>query len=241
MGSRHLSTLLLRPSAPLTRIVTSRPSTTNFRCLRLPPAPSILPRSAHRHLNTTLHPQSTQAQLKEDPETLDAPATTDEDISAQIDSLMNRGGPSIRRTPIGNSGDEFAALRSTFGEDFLGRRSISRPQLDLSDMNLPEEPAEPVQAIAIPEEDKIYPRLNPAYGRTVNLDISKGRDIVRGISMLGSLVSRNKVRSDFMRQRYHERPGMKRKRLHSERWRARFKLGFHNVTKRVTELTRKGW
>lgn len=59
--------------------------------------------------------------------------------------------------------------------------------------------------------------------------------------MLGSLMSRNRVRADFQKQRYHERAGLKRKRLKSERWRARFKVGFYEVTRRVTELTRKGW
>ena len=86
-----------------------------------------------------------------------------------------------------------------------------------------------------------YPRLNPTYGRTVELDASRGRDIVRGIGMLGSLMARNKVKSDFNKQRFHERGGLKRKRLNSERWRARFKLGFREVTGRVSELTRKGW
>jgi hypothetical protein len=86
-----------------------------------------------------------------------------------------------------------------------------------------------------------YPRLNPTYGRTVDLDASRGRDIVRGIGMLGSLMARNKVKSDFNKQRFHERGGLKRKRLNSERWRARFKQGFRDVTGRVMELTRKGW
>ena len=86
-----------------------------------------------------------------------------------------------------------------------------------------------------------YPRLNPTYGRSVELDASRGRDIVRGIGMLGSLVARNKIKRDFQTQRYHERGGLKRKRLNSERWRRRFNLGFKHVTGRVIELTRKGW
>lgn len=86
-----------------------------------------------------------------------------------------------------------------------------------------------------------YPRLEPEYGRTVNLDVSRGRDIVRGIGMLGSMMARNKVKSDFNAQRFHERGGLKRKRLNSQRWRARFKTGFQSVTGRVMELTRKGW
>lgn len=58
---------------------------------------------------------------------------------------------------------------------------------------------------------------------------------------MGSLMGRNRVKYDFNKQRFHERPGLKRKRLASERWRARFKKGFSHVTARVSELTRKGW
>ncbi|KAH6612060.1 hypothetical protein C7974DRAFT_406935 [Boeremia exigua] len=86
-----------------------------------------------------------------------------------------------------------------------------------------------------------YPRLEPAYGRTVELDATRGRDIVRGIGMLGSLMARNRVKRDVQSQRFHERGGLKRKRLASERWRARFRKGFQEVTGRVVELTRKGW
>ena len=108
--------------------------------------------------------------------------------------------------------------------------------------NLSNKPSD-ASSLAVQQEETFssYPRLNPTYGRTVELDASRGRDIVRGIGMLGSLVARNKVKADFNRQRFHERGGLKRKRLASERWRARFKQGFRDITGRVTELTRKGW
>ncbi|KAF2261521.1 hypothetical protein CC78DRAFT_470216 [Lojkania enalia] len=100
-----------------------------------------------------------------------------------------------------------------------------------------------MQKQLLPEDDPDtkWPRLNASSGRSVPLDPVKGRDIVRGLNMLGSLIGRNKVRADFYKQRFHERPGLKRKRLKSERWRFRFKNGFRDVTARVSELTRKGW
>ena len=55
------------------------------------------------------------------------------------------------------------------------------------------------------------------------------------------LVSRNRIKADFNRQRFHERAGLKRKRLKSERWRRRFRIGFESVVKRVDALRRKGW
>jgi len=122
-----------------------------------------------------------------------------------------------------------------------------RKPLDLNEMAMPDDGlpglynAPAARVPEIPESEKNYPRLTPSYGRKVELDPTRGRDLVRGINMLGSLMARNKVRADFMKQRYHERAGLKRKRLKTERWRARFKIGFQAVTARVTELTRKGW
>jgi len=116
-------------------------------------------------------------------------------------------------------------------------------------MNLPEPlmpspspfQSTPTPTMKISDREISYPRLNATTGRTVELDPKRGRDIVRGLGMLGSLVSRNRVKADFNKQRFHERPGLRRKRLKSERWRARFKVGFTETCRRVTELTRKGW
>jgi hypothetical protein len=131
------------------------------------------------------------------------------------------------------------------------RPAIRRPGLDFESMALPDSDLNPslsnkpsdAASLATQQEQTFvsYPRLNPTYGRTVDLDVSRGRDIVRGIGMLGSLMARNKVKADFNKQRFHERGGLKRKRLASERWRARFKAGFKEVTGRVSELTKKGW
>lgn len=82
-------------------------------------------------------------------------------------------------------------------------------------------------------------RLRPSVGRTV--EIGHRVDLARGLGLLNLRVRVNKVSQDFSRQRYHERPGLKRKRLRRERWRARFKDGFKANCKRVQELARQGW
>ncbi|KAL2356597.1 hypothetical protein BJ546DRAFT_1075635 [Cryomyces antarcticus] len=84
-------------------------------------------------------------------------------------------------------------------------------------------------------------RLGPSVGRSIPLNTQGGMDLGRALRMLDILCAKNKVRADFGRQRFHERGGLKRKRLHSERWRRRFKTGFTAVVKRVEELRRKGW
>lgn len=83
-------------------------------------------------------------------------------------------------------------------------------------------------------------RLRPSIGRSVNIDKSKV-DLARGLGLLNLRVRVNKVAQDVTRQRFHERPGLKRKRLRRERWRARFKDGFKATCKRVQELARQGW
>lgn len=54
-------------------------------------------------------------------------------------------------------------------------------------------------------------------------------------------LSQNSVRKDAQRQRFHERPGLRRKRLKSERWRKRFKEAFKGTVAKVVALKRQGW
>lgn len=82
-------------------------------------------------------------------------------------------------------------------------------------------------------------RLNPAAGRTVQ--VSPNLDLTRAIRKMEMLVGRNSVRRDFNTQRYHERGGLKRKRLRRERWRKNFKASFTATVARVHELKKQGW
>ncbi|KAF1913206.1 hypothetical protein BDU57DRAFT_521960 [Ampelomyces quisqualis] len=191
----------------------------------------------------------------------------DNEASSRLNVLFS-GLPSQRRRPAQSapptqptSNDEARAARGNhvFGADFSSpsssgfRRPPNRgpPKLNFDDMatpigmldpNLSNKPSEAANLATQQEETFAnYPRLNPTYGKTVDLDAGRGRDLVRGITMLGSLVARNKIKSEMMSQRFHERGGLRRKRLASLRWRARFKTGFTSITKRVSELTAKGW
>jgi len=81
--------------------------------------------------------------------------------------------------------------------------------------------------------------LNPSLGREVA--IGPSLDISRGIRLLEQSCARNKVRADSTRQRFHERGGLKRKRLRRERWRRRFMEGFKGTVGRVKGLRNQGW
>ena len=84
-------------------------------------------------------------------------------------------------------------------------------------------------------------RSSPSVGRTIEINPDRGMDIGRALRSLEIQCAVNRVRSDLMRQRFHERPGMKRKRLKSERWRRLFKESFLATVQRVKEMRRKGW
>jgi ribosomal protein S21 len=81
--------------------------------------------------------------------------------------------------------------------------------------------------------------LRPSTGRTIE---KWGTiDVARAFQVLDFACRKNNVAKDFRRQRFHERPGLKRKRLRSERWRALFKEGFRATCARVEVLRRQGW
>lgn len=84
-------------------------------------------------------------------------------------------------------------------------------------------------------------RSRPTVGRTIEVIPEKGVDLGRALKNLEVSCAVNRVRQDVMRQRFHERPGMKRKRLKSERWRKLFKESFRATVMRVKEMRRKGW
>ena len=84
-------------------------------------------------------------------------------------------------------------------------------------------------------------RLSPSIGRTVDIDPASGMDLARGLRMLDIKCAVNKVRQDFTEQRFHERAGLKRKRLKSVRWRRKFKDGFQAVVSKVQDMRRRGW
>ncbi|CEJ82212.1 hypothetical protein VHEMI02290 [[Torrubiella] hemipterigena] len=59
--------------------------------------------------------------------------------------------------------------------------------------------------------------------------------------MIDRVAREQKIRTKNRTQKFHERPGLRRKRLKSERWRARFKTGFKAACSRVLELKKQGW
>lgn len=86
---------------------------------------------------------------------------------------------------------------------------------------------------------KIPMRLTPSTGRSIT--IGTGIDVARGLRLLEQSCARNRVRSDATAQRFHERGGLKRKRLRRQRWRKKFMEGFKATVGRVKQLKNQGW
>lgn len=93
----------------------------------------------------------------------------------------------------------------------------------------------------MPEPETSNVKLDPTVGRHIRVDNNRGMDVGKAFRTLEMLCSRNSVRKDFMRQRFHERPGLKRKRLKSERWRRNFKKAFKETVGMVVRMRRQGW
>lgn len=81
----------------------------------------------------------------------------------------------------------------------------------------------------------------PRVGRTIEIDSKTGIDVAVALRKLTRACLNNNVRYDQQRQRHHERPGLKRKRLKRVRWRARFKQGFRVLVGKVLAMRSKGW
>lgn len=88
-------------------------------------------------------------------------------------------------------------------------------------------------------------RTEAVTGRTIFVKSSFGTNTAptgpQAINSLNSLVRKQGIKQKFNYQKFHERRGMKKKRLRMERWRKQFKTGFRETVKRVMELKRQGW
>lgn len=79
--------------------------------------------------------------------------------------------------------------------------------------------------------------LGPNIGRSVLVD--KG-DLSKALNGLKTQIRINNVREDSIQQKFHERRGMKKKRMKRERFRKRFKEGFKRMVSIVLEMKRQG-
>lgn len=131
---------------------------------------------------------------------------------------------------------------SSSNSSFLDIESLLAPNNSTNPFSLSSRANNPLPPSTPLLIDKPLPmKLTPSVGRAITVDASRGMDIGRAFRSLEVLCARNSVRKDFMRQRFHERPGLKRKRLKGERWRRRFKENFKGVVAIVGKMRAQGW
>jgi pyruvate/2-oxoglutarate dehydrogenase complex dihydrolipoamide acyltransferase (E2) component len=128
-----------------------------------------------------------------------------------------------------------AATRSA-SSDFVYDATSTTGSIDLAQIIMDDANAFRNQHYGRPQAEL---RLSPVLGRTVHVN---GRvDVATAVTFTNTLAARNKIKFHYHHQKFHERPGLKRKRLHSERWRKKFKKGFSAMVHRVQELKSQGW
>lgn len=176
------------------------------------------------------------------------------DLNDVLNELLKPGerSPSSQQpSPRYRTGAGLAQSQGNSGTDVLSaiRWNRERGGVEVSKMINPK-PAPSAQASAseavhatAAASDVPQPtlRLGPSVGRSVAVEPERGIDLGRAFRNLDINCARNTVKGDFMRQRFHERPGLKRKRLRSTRWRRRFKEGFRAMVGKVEEMRRSGW
>lgn len=176
------------------------------------------------------------SQRREDARNLPYGSTEKPDFRNKIEQQMDR----LFRTDSNSATHVRKAYQASKREDGEMARRMNFPDL-VSSKDLGSEVLEKLSMMPVTPRSKRTVRSRPMVGRTVELDPAKGMDFGKGLRQLGMLCAQNNVRGDLMTQRFHERPGMKRKRLKQQRWRKLFKSGFSATVGRVKEMRRKGW
>ncbi|KAI4274040.1 MAG: hypothetical protein LQ337_004216 [Flavoplaca oasis] len=194
--------------------------------------------------------------LKDPSRNTQAP-TSDQERDRQIDSLLGR--PSHDSDGIPNRSSALKTFDGLTSADIVERSRIesrrkefaaaqkltSRQKGFAHGMKMPPRVAESKQQDFLqfqePTRAVATIKSRPSLGRTIEVMPERGLDLGRALRSLEVNCAINNVRGDAQQQRFHERPGMKRKRLHSLRWRRNFKIGFRAVIGKVKAMRRKGW
>ncbi|KAL9027031.1 MAG: hypothetical protein Q9196_004384 [Gyalolechia fulgens] len=180
---------------------------------------------------------------------------SEEDRARQIDSLLGKSVGSSRddsgqsSTGDGNSVD-YLERRMAEGrrkEFAIAQESTNRQGQISRGMLMPmgwrATTGQRSMAIELPEPTRAAATIKsrPSLGRTVQVMPERGLDLAKALTSLEINCNVNNVKADARAQKYYERPGAKRKRLKSVRWRKRFKIGFNAVVGKVKAMRRKGW
>lgn len=175
-------------------------------------------------------------------------------FSSHIDHLLDEtlSGSRLRvsdtmSTKSPRSLSSLSAMKDSFAASPFTIPIANRPGSLVDKMMKPRTVANVSEDVSAVIEKMVRPRAvrtivsRPSLGRTIELNAAKGVDLGRALTRLGQLTRQNRIQQDRKSQRFYERPGLKRKRLRSERYRARFKAGFLATVEKVKAMRRMGW
>ncbi|KAK3115800.1 hypothetical protein LTR53_004477 [Teratosphaeriaceae sp. CCFEE 6253] len=189
--------------------------------------PAISASRTSRFKSNTAQPGSPPSQARSSTLKKPTPASSVDDI---LDAMRAPAASSRGRT----------GTRDNFASSFSDISALLNPNNAPPPNPLLARGQNAAAALAIPEKPLPF-TLSPSVGRSVTVDSTRGMDIGRAFRTLEMQCARNSVKKDFMRQRFHERPGLKRKRLRSERWRRRFRENFKGTIAMVQGMRAQGW
>ncbi|KAI9799476.1 MAG: hypothetical protein M1833_003998 [Piccolia ochrophora] len=228
-------------------------------CSPIPPFlnPSLYLQTRHRlsvqssrtFSSNTSRPQQESESSSDDIAPKTAPPNPPKDRSSpthQIQDLLSGLQSSPERQASRNKSNPLFDPRGNSGTDLLHffRESNKRGSPSTRDaISRMETPRSGMGPLAPPRAAPAPPpiRLSPALGRSVAMEGERGRDLGRALTLLNIRCAQEVIKGDSMQQRFHERPGKKRKRIKSATWRKSFLKGFRDVVYKVQDMKRKGW
>ena len=208
---------------------------------RPPPRSQYIPRDRHTDILDRFKTRSSP--------------TSDEDAARVLNQALPRAqnsNPPSSKPRYSDYEDDNSATyvqnmrNKSYLDDYAAAQSRKKGSI-FRGMMLPGQQATPdpsnTEVEAHPEPTLYQPTIKsrPSLGRTVEIWPDRGFDLGRAFRSLDINCAVNGVRGHAMKQRFHERPGLKRKRLKSVRWRRNFKKGFNEVVGKVKRMRRKGW
>ncbi|KAI9792227.1 MAG: hypothetical protein M1835_008019 [Candelina submexicana] len=229
--------------ALLNRLANHRPATSTQRTSRF-----SSPRAQKENRPGASSPPTTPSKSHEP--RLEDPIRSDPDFMSLLDDIPKPAPRPFdsRRSRFPSPPPQDLSSNSSSTDIFnafnSSRNRSNRPSsIDVSRMLSPTSTSPSSEFLNQPPMPPPVPslRLGPSTGRSVTIDNSRGMDLGRGFKKLEINCAKNLIKHDFNRQKFHERPGLKRKRLHGMRWRKRFKLGFKAVVQKVSDMKRRGW
>jgi small subunit ribosomal protein MRP21 len=191
------------------------------------------------------------SRLSPPPRRYQPPAWASSSLSSPREQRFNGGSSaSDILAALNETRDRLNAARSSPPPSSIPSPRTGSSNFDVDRMAYPPSPFDPSSSPFSLSQDverearilkplRVPIKLGPSTGRSVH--IGAGIDIGRGFKLLEQSCARNGVKRDANNQRFHERPGLKRKRLRRERWRRKFLEGFKATVGRVKQLKNQGW